>query len=880
MTFAESCPQNHVWQQMLTETLAANQESTLVAHLDHCDRCRSALESLVGGADLSNVIARRLSNQDPLDEVRLQPWIGELKELSAQLATGEREDRDEEQLKFLEPSDDPQYVGRLGRYSVIDIVGRGGMGLVLRAWDPALNRIVAIKVLTPRLENDQTSRKRFLREARAAAAITNDHVVPIYSVGKYGQMLYLEMQFVEGSSLQEKLDQQGSLSYEEIVRIGMQTAKGLAAAHSRGLIHRDVKPANILLEHETQQVRISDFGLACVVADVHQSNSELLVGTPEYMAPEQICKIDVDHRADLFSFGNVLYAMCTGRSPFAGGTTLDVIKRVVKEDPPPLTKINPEIPQVMVDTIARLHAKDPADRFQSAEEVCCRLKEQLDFLRTPSPSAVPAPPFQPDALVSSAGLSSRVVRRQHSSRQTRHRKFRPFVVGGSICLSIAVIGFLLLEVTGVTHIVISRRANPDVSIQLESINGNVASTASNINDQQPFVIMADGSQSSQSFGDLPTAIRTARDGDTIEIRGNGPFFCQPVNIVDKRLRIRAAPNCRPVLEMQADAAGSEKPLLRTNQLLVLEGIVLHRLSSFTTNRFQPRNALVFSNQSELWVAHCRFVFNQHLSGIRTEYSSLCQIRNCNFISSQGAAVGCKHGPGGRLFVHNNVIASNTGLLSEYHRADIQNALIVFSHNTVLSRDGMALVLHSHPNELGQQEKRSMNCLQYQVKNNVFRVTESLLHVEQSGEMRRTEGYLSQRVRDWLTATINWDGRQNLYDIGWRLVRVTLEGRPSSVSPVTRNLADWQRLWDGSDLDSQNIQVEFQEIDRFAAIEKSPQQVDLNHFRLMIPESSSAGDQSWGADVPQAGPGQPYRKWRKTTEYLQWQSASGFSAEDL
>jgi serine/threonine protein kinase len=879
MTLSESCPQNHLWQQMLAETLAADQESTLVEHLDHCDRCRTLLEALVGGADLSDVVARRLSSQDPMDEVRLQPWIDRLKQISTRSAIGPREDRDEQQLKFLEPSDDPKYAGRLGRYSIINIVGRGGMGLVLRAWDPTLNRIVAIKVLTPRLANDRSSRKRFLREARAAAAITNAHVVPIYSVGKCGEMLYLEMQLVEGNSLQEKLDQQGPLNYQEIVRIGMQTAKGLAAAHARGLIHRDVKPANILLEQETQQVRISDFGLACVVAEAHQSSSELLVGTPEYMAPEQIYKTDVDHRADLFSFGNVLYAMCTGQSPFAGGTTLDVIKRVAKEDPPPLSKINPEIPQVMVDIIARLHAKDPADRFQSTEEVYRQLKEQLGFIETPSPPVVPAPLLRSDDPVSSAEFSPRLARRHRSSWQTRRKKIRPLVVSGSICLTIAVIGFLLLEAAGVTQILISRRANPDSSDQLESINNHVTDTAITSNDQQPFVILADGSQASQSFENLATAIRTSRDGDTIEIHGNGPFRCPPMQIVDKRLRIRAAPNSRPVLEMQATSADGENPLLWTNQPLVLEGIALHRFSTVPANRFQPRNALLRTNQSELWVAHCRFVFNQRLCGIRTEYSPLCRIRNCDFIGSQGTAVGSMHGPNGRLFVHNNVIASNVGLLGEYHRSNIQNTLVVFSRNTVFSRDAMELVLHSHPDEPGQQEERSKNLVQFQVRQNVFRVSESLLHVEQSGEMWRNEGYLRQPVRDWLTATINWNGTQNLYDIGRQLVRVTLEGRPSKVSPLTRNLEDWQQLWDGTDLDSQSVQVEFQGIDRLAAIEDSPEQLDPKQLRLITPESSSAESQPWGADVAQAGPGQPYQSWRKTTEYLQWQRASGFPPDE-
>jgi hypothetical protein len=421
----------------------------------------------------------------------------------------------------------------------------------------------------------------------------------------------------------------------------------------------------------------------------------------------------------------------------------------------------------------------------------------------------------------------------------------------------------------------SRGANPDSSDQLESTINHATDTAITYNDQQPFMIVADDSQSPQSFDDLATAILTARDGDTIEIHGNGPFFCRPIPVIDKRLRIRAAPNSRPVLEMQAATVGSEDPLLWTNQPLVLEGIVLRRFSSVPTTRFQPKNALLRADQAELWIAHCRFVFNQRLCGIRTEYSPLCRIRNCDFVGSQGAAIGWLHGPNGRLFVHNNVMAGNVGLLSEYHRSDVQNTLVVFSRNTVFTRDAVRLVLHSHPDEPEQQDNQSTDLVQFQTRNNVFRVSESLLHVEQSGEMWRNEGYLRQPVRDWLTATIDWNGKQNIYDIGRQLVRVTLEGRPSAVSPLTRNLENWQQLWDGSDLDSQSVQVEFQEIDRFAAMEDSPEHLDPRQLRLISPESSPVEGEPWGADVTQTGPGQPYQSWRKTIEYLQWQRASGF-----
>jgi serine/threonine protein kinase len=161
------------------------------------------------------------------------------------------------------------------------------MGVVLKAHDPRLNRVVAIKVLSPALASNAAARKRFLREAQAAAAVTHDHVVAIYAIDEAKHLPYLVMEFVAGQSLQQKIDAHGPLAVQEIVRIGRQIAAGLAAAHTQGLIHRDIKPANILLENGVERVKITDFGLARAVGDVGVTQTGLLAGTPQYMSPEQ-----------------------------------------------------------------------------------------------------------------------------------------------------------------------------------------------------------------------------------------------------------------------------------------------------------------------------------------------------------------------------------------------------------------------------------------------------------------------------------------------------------------------------------------------------------------------------------------------------------------
>ena len=230
-------------------------------------------------------------------------------------------------LDFLRPSDQPGCLGTLGPYQIIDVIGRGGMGIVLRALDAKLNRIVAVKVLAPELAANPNARRRFLREAQAAAAVSHPHVVTIHAVDE-DKLPYLVMECIVGQSLQEKLDRIGALRLTEILRIGRQVAEGLAAAHEQGLIHRDIKPANILLENGVERVKITDFGLARAVDDVAITRPGKVSGTPQYMSPEQARGERVDHRSDLFSLGCVLYAMCTGAPPFRGDSLPAVIKRL------------------------------------------------------------------------------------------------------------------------------------------------------------------------------------------------------------------------------------------------------------------------------------------------------------------------------------------------------------------------------------------------------------------------------------------------------------------------------------------------------------------------------------------------------------------------
>jgi serine/threonine protein kinase len=272
-------------------------------------------------------------------------------------------------LSFLSPSGRPGVLGRLEHYEVLEVVGRGGMGIVLRARDTKLERIVAIKVLTEALADCGTSRQRFVREARAAAAIRDEHVVDIHAVCDDAAVPYLVMEYIEGCTLEALLRRGGPLGLKEVLRIGLQVASGLAAAHKQGLVHRDVKPANILLENGVQRVKLTDFGLARAADDASLTQSGVIAGTPLYMAPEQAADEPIDARTDLFSLGGVLYEMCTGQPAFGAPSSVAVLRRVCNETPRPIREVNPDIPKALCRLIERLHAKNPADRPASAQEV-------------------------------------------------------------------------------------------------------------------------------------------------------------------------------------------------------------------------------------------------------------------------------------------------------------------------------------------------------------------------------------------------------------------------------------------------------------------------------------------------------------------------------
>ncbi len=361
-------------------------EQQVFRHLDECSDCREELESraaeqsawreasdLLGGTKVANRSASNALNRGDIDDSHFSARSPQIELVLQQLA----------------PTDDPESLGRIGGYEVTGVVGAGGMGVVLKAHDRSLDRIVAVKVMSPHLACSGSARKRFAREAKAAAAVLHPNVIAIHSVASEDANPYLVMPYVRGASLQKRIDSQGPLPLKDTLRIAAQIAAGLAAAHEQGLVHRDIKPANILLEEGVERVTITDFGLARAVDDASMTRSGVIAGTPQYMSPEQTRGELIDARSDLFSLGSVLYAMCTGRSPFRAETTYGVLHRIANDRPTPVCDINSDVPKWLGHIIERLMAKRPEDRLGSSAQVAELLEGCLAHVQ--QPAAIPLP---------------------------------------------------------------------------------------------------------------------------------------------------------------------------------------------------------------------------------------------------------------------------------------------------------------------------------------------------------------------------------------------------------------------------------------------------------------------------------------------------------
>ncbi len=443
-TSCKSCPGEDVLRDLIGGELPEAEQQEVVEHLDGCSGCQQVIEKVATGADSWTHVVEHIDRAQPPSDSAFWNAQRQVENAMAETYVPLTRDTRETALDFLQPANDPAYLGRLDHFDIARVIGRGGMGIVLEGFDTHLRRSVAIKVLDPSLLKNEQARQRFCREARTVASISHEHVVAMHDVSRSdGEGVpYLVMQMINGETLEARLNREGALPVRDILRIGMQMAAGLTAAHMQNLIHRDIKPANVLLESPGGRVKLTDFGLARAAEDIKLTQTGFVTGTPMYMAPEQALGEELDERADLFSLGAVLYQMATGHPPFAGSTALAVLRKITDSQPTPIRELNADIPESLVKLIDQLLSKKPEDRPECTASVAERLAGMLSELGPLSPLQVPSIPMCENEMAQFARTAANPVVPQDVKCANAKRK----LIFGLICASLGVVLTLALIV--------------------------------------------------------------------------------------------------------------------------------------------------------------------------------------------------------------------------------------------------------------------------------------------------------------------------------------------------------------------------------------------------------------------------------------------------
>ncbi len=811
-----ACPTTEQLAAALRGRPSSAAEAELAAHLVDCPDCRAQLEEMAGG---SSWLETRAKAHAASAESASEFLHKAMQALEARSPGQETETAPVLRLDFLQPSDQPGVLGRIGPYEVLEQVAAGGMGIVLKARDPALNRIVALKILPPALAANALARARFIREARAAAAVVHEHVVPIYAVDEFAGLPYLVMQFIRGRPLSERIRVSGPLRVEEILRIGAQTAAGLAAAHAQGLIHRDVKPGNILLENSVERVKITDFGLARAVDDSSLTQDGHIAGTPEYMAPEQARNEPVDQRADLFSFGCVLYEMATGVSPFHAEKPLAALRRVCEEHPPPVHTLNDRIPEWLGLSIQKLMTKNPASRPQTALEVSQELGRRLaEFQQTSGPKNL-------DPRLRTPAAGSRRV------------------------FAVTIVLLLMAMVVFIATRPKSRLREDPIAM---APPGQTSSAAGSRPQRAPlFFVSAPGDRAEQGFATLTEAVEAAPAGAVIECRFNGVQAIRTLRRVEKALILRAAPGFEPVLAPLVPG----EPILFTHAALVLEGLTLFNnpgRSEDGGRRGQPRVKLAVSVEGAPFLAaHCRFEINHgsdlddrrqpHGVGLLNVPSA--NLLHCEIVSRTGFCLSWdwRGNPGGgeggsRLWVQGCTVDAN--LMSISRRA--AGAMNLELHQNTFAGDHLLLLLDYAPRLP----------VEVMASRNVFSV-ETLL---------RPRLPASESI---LKAVLRWQGESNIYAVASYL---------QSSPPMIRH-EEWRAgVATG---ETASVAAELGLRSRLQNLANRTRAADAASFTLTAEERQRLSAKGWGApgfpgaDPQKTGPGQPYHNWRNSPDYAEW-----------
>jgi hypothetical protein len=638
-------------------------------------------------------------------------------------------------------------------------------------------------------------------------------------------------------------------------------------------------------------VKILDFGLARPMeGDVHLTQTGVVAGTPQYMAPEQAAGATVDHRCDLFGLGCILYRMVTGRLPFEGANALAILQALAVHEPKLPRALNPEVPGGLSELIMWLLAKDPNDRPQTARAVIDAL-DAIEHARVTI--NVPQRRQRWPQVMASVGVLvlgiigwfygaavyrfatnqgqliietddpdvEVIVKRNGEQVQLVDRK-----TGHEVTLRA---GRYTLELSkgkeglklSTTEFTLDRGGKEIARVRFEPIAVTPEKTA-----DQPFVVLTVG-RSERNYASFAAAVNTAASGDVIEIRGNGPFVTPTVNLGNKALAIRAAPGFRPVLSLAPEAVRADASVLKGFGPLVLEGLEFH--CPEVRREPQPRQYVsLISNDGPLHVANCRFLVREcgfDVVGLLNTAGS-CDVRNCQFVGAMQNYLIWWCRPGRRLSLHNCVALTRGGLTFSDLRGGLNDVSLDISNNTLVS----ARSVHHYVNDAakGRPEEPALAAFNMHVSGNVFDSYGDAAYGFSLDNERRPR--TAKEMQAAYRKSVVWHEQGNVYAEGKGLFIV---GSKSVKLTVTlTDLAQWQEFWEVKETGSRQGRIRYKGGDLGGKLAGAPDTITPDDFRL---EAGSAGFRAGpggrdiGADVDLVGPGPAYERWKATPAYQQW-----------
>ena len=922
-----NCPSTEDLQLLITGELDDDTERRLTLHLDVCRICQRVMDSdtvpesfaqnareRLGRAGDSSIeingnsgriahdaierdtefIRNLLADNPPrngkeqfavADDESSPGFLGVIKQTGRRTPSAKKTNGDPRHLyrdveNWFDSSDNPDHIGRLGNYEIVDFIGRGGMGVIFKGNDLSLGRTVAIKVLSPNMFADESSVERFIREAQTAAAINHVNVVTIHAVEDQYEIPFLVMEYVEGESLQERIARKGRLEPKEIARIGYQMSSAIAAAHAQNVIHRDLKPANILLDAKNRRLKITDFGLAHVSGLTTLTQTGYLVGTPSFVAPEAVNHEAIDHRSDLFSVGSVLYTIAAGTLPFNGVTPAATLHQIANGAAEPLIQANPDVPEWLDNVVQKLHQHDPALRYQSADELNKYFGQVLrGYQQTTEPVTLPLTDEVETVPERRESTQPALSPNRGVFGWFQRNPGQAATISAIALLSVLVLGGIIANLgSGDTPQEIAVNGRPDKAIESplkqplqpresdensskpriekeqkalpkddvvaavagpsDKIEVTEPGEADSADDDFPFVIM-NADEEAQTFDDLSEAIDASEDATTILIRSNGTIVTDSIEIEDCEITIAAASGFHPTLRLEPEEDEEAASLIRVSHgELKLRGLSLI-VDSADDLELEAASA-VECYASVLVIDHCRIVAGHETTAILLEECRDAEIKNSLIASAGESSIlwGPEHR--GTLVIENSAIAGYAMLEiqepARHLRVDLRNNTTVCEHLIRFSYD--------RPEQFDGDVKGIAAAYRFQVtaSNNIFESFQAMLGQVGVANCRQSE----------FQSAFTWIGQDNLHCGPMASV---LDDEEEAKTPDWNpdDMDQWMAWKNVNDKNSTEAAIEHPQVENgdWEALADEPQRVHLKHFQISTPDEDI--EINGGANLAKVGP---------------------------